>query len=168
MFSMNIDISDDELAAMQSITEPAYSTLALANDYSSWQKEYDEFLKDDQCHDMANAVWILTKERPVSVEDAKNICRDLVRASCQDFRQKKSQYLSKNASKLSHDILTFLGALETAISGNIFWSQSTARYGFVQPSGKDLVDHFPDTISSSLGEQEAHVHKETSTPNTER
>jgi fusicocca-2,10(14)-diene synthase/ophiobolin F synthase len=83
---MDLAISDEEMAMMQNITEPAYSTLALANDYFSWQKEYDEFLNNSELDDMANAIWILTKEKSVGVEDAKKICHTLIRELYQDFR----------------------------------------------------------------------------------
>ncbi|KAL3708899.1 hypothetical protein TMatcc_002687 [Talaromyces marneffei ATCC 18224] len=117
-FAMGLTISSDEAERANNITDPAYATLALANDYFSWEKEYIEFKENSTSEDMANAIWIIMKEHSVDLEEAKNICQDKIRESCKDY----------------------LGALEFSINGNVVWSQYTHRYNFNKPKETDDTD----------------------------
>jgi hypothetical protein len=69
---------------------------------------------------------------------------------------------------LSHDISAYLGALETAISGNIIWSQVTERYGFFQPTRNGLGDDTPDTVTTPCGEKISGSHRRVSKANAGR
>jgi hypothetical protein len=135
MFGMALIVSDEELGLVKEVAEHAYSTLTFANDYISWQKEYDEFCKSQGSSSMANAVWIIMKEHSVDIEVAKTMCVEMIRDSCRAFREEKERFESEFGHKVSKDLLKYLGALETAISGNVVWGQHSERYNFKAADG---------------------------------
>ncbi|KAF3400488.1 Ophiobolin F synthase [Talaromyces pinophilus] len=139
-FAMGLTISPDEAEKANKITDPAYATLALANDYFSWEKEYIEFKQNPTSDDMANAIWIIMKEHSVDLEEAKKICQDKIRESCKEYVRRKREFERQATGKVSTDLLRYLSALEFSISGNVVWSQYTHRYNFGKPAVKENED----------------------------
>lgn len=137
---MGLTISPDEAERANNITDPAYATLALANDYFSWEKEYIEFKQNSSSDDMANAIWIIMKEHSVDLEEAKKICQDKIRESCENYQRRKREFELQAVGKVSKDLLRYLSALEFSISGNVVWSQYTHRYNFHKPKENDDTD----------------------------
>jgi hypothetical protein len=152
MFGMALIVSDEELGLVKEVAEHAYSTLTFANDYISWQKEYDEFCKSQGSSSMANAVWIIMKEHSVDIEVAKTMCVEMIRDSCRAFREEKERFESEFGHKVSKDLLKYLGALETAISGNVVWGQHSERYNFKAADGNAQTTESMAASSSDLEE----------------
>lgn len=139
-FAMGLTISPDEAERANNITDPAYATLALANDFFSWEKEYIEFKQNPTSDDMANAIWIIMKEHSVDLEEAKKICQDKIRESCEEYVRRHREFERQATGKVSKDLLRYLAALEFSISGNVVWSQYTHRYNFHKPAAKENED----------------------------
>lgn len=135
VFGMALTISSSEMDMAGKAIEHAFTTLALTNDYFSWQKEYDEFCQNGEVGSIANAIWIITKEQSVSTDDATSICVDMIRSSCHKFCDEKERVEASSGHGVSVDLLKYLGALETSISGNVIWSQHTERYNFKKANG---------------------------------
>ncbi|RDW88454.1 fusicoccadiene synthase [Coleophoma cylindrospora] len=149
-YAMALTISDEEANMSLNVTRPAYETLALANDFFSWQKEYDDFLRNPTSKDMANAVWIIMKEHMVGIDEAKLICKDKIASSCRQYLEGKKIFETQFGNTVSLDLLKYLSALELSISGNVVWSQYSPRYNF-QVAAKDttsLGDALSDNDSS--------------------
>lgn len=130
---MGLTVSKEEMELIKPITEPAYATLALGNDFFSWEKEYVEFQDNVTSKNMANAVWIIMKEHSVDPEQAKIICQEKIRDTCKEYLRRKREFELHYAEKVSTDTLRYLSALEFNISGNVVWSQYSERYHFHQP-----------------------------------
>jgi fusicocca-2,10(14)-diene synthase/ophiobolin F synthase len=130
---MGLTVNNKEMELTKPITEPAYATLALANDFFSWEKEYVEFQGNPKSENMANAVWIIMKEHSVDLEQAKVLCQDKIRESCEEYGRRKREFELQSADKVSIDTLRYLSALEFSISGNVVWSQYSERYHFHKP-----------------------------------
>lgn len=128
IFGMALTISDGEMRLVKKIAEHAYATLILSNDYFSWQKEYNDFCRHRSSGSMANAIWVIMNEYSVDVDEAKSMCIEKIKASCQTFCEKKKQLSAKFYLKLSEDLFKYLRALETLITGHAVWSQHTKRY----------------------------------------
>ena len=146
---MGLTISPDEAEKANNITEPAYATLALANDFFSWEKEYTEFKQNPTSEDMANAIWIIMKEHSVDLEEAKRICQDKIRESCEEYVRRKRAFERQATGKVSTDLLRYLSALEFSISGNVVWSQYTPRYNFHKPANNKLAEEADDEEAKS-------------------
>jgi hypothetical protein len=148
IFGMALNISNDEMGLVEEIADHAYTTLAFSNDYFSWQKEYDEFCKGGETGSVANAVGIIMTEHSVSMDDAKNVCFELIRSSCRKYYDEKKRFESESGHKVSGDLLKYLGALEMVISGNIIWSQHTERYNFKESDGTDGNDETSQALTT--------------------
>lgn len=125
---MGITIPEHELELAKETSRPAFITLGLANDFFSWQKEYDDFMKTGVSEALANAIWILMQEHSVGVEEAKELCKDHIRNSCREYLRVKQEV--ESTRQVSVDLRKYLAALELSISANVIWSQYSARYNF--------------------------------------
>jgi hypothetical protein len=128
IFGMALTISDDEMGMIEEAREQAYTALALSNDYFSWQKEYDEWCKTRKAGGVGNAVGVISKEHSVGIDDARDICVQMIRSSYRKFCAEKKRFETESGHKVSRDLLKYLAALETCIGGNIVWSQHSERY----------------------------------------
>ena len=124
---MALTISEDEISLIRPIAAPAYASIALANDFFSWQKEYDDFKQQSTSSYMVNAVWILMQEHSVTVEKAKQMLQTKAAEYCKEYLLLKAEFQS---SVISSDAGRYLSALELFISGNVGWSQYCPRYSF--------------------------------------
>lgn len=147
---MALTISDAEAKMSLDVTRPAYETLALANDFFSWQKEYDDFLQNAGSEDMANAVWIIMKEHAVGIDEAKRLCKDKVASSCREYLEKKKSFEMQFGDTVSPDLMRYLSALELSISGNVVWSQYSPRYNFQAEFDEAALIDVPHDSDSSL------------------
>ncbi len=57
LFGMGTTLSQDELAQVAPIARPCYAALGLANDYFSFDVEYEVF-KNSNAKTMTNAAWL--------------------------------------------------------------------------------------------------------------
>ena len=160
---MGITIPEHELELAKQTSRPAFVTLGLANDFFSWQKEYDDFMKTGVSEALANAIWILMQEHSVGVEEAKELCKDHIRKSCQEYLRVKHEV--ESTRQVSVDLRKYLAALELSISANVIWSQYSARYNFrddskIQKSPKNANSHQP--VKSRNGERKTGSTRTTS------
>ena len=125
---MALTITEDERKLIMPITAPAFVSLALTNDFFSWQKEYDQFKREAKAAYMVNAIWILTQEHSIEIEKAKQILKDKIASYCQEYLRLKAEFQSSKV--ISSDVRNYLSALELSIAGNVGWSQFTPRYNF--------------------------------------
>lgn len=125
---MALTISEDERELMRPVAAPAYACIALANDFFSWQKEYDDFTCQSKSQYMVNAIWILMQEHSIKIEKAKKTLREKVAEYCQEFLRLKAKF--QGSKVVSSDAGRYLSALELFLSGNVGWSQLCPRYGF--------------------------------------
>ena len=125
---MALTISEDEKELMRPVAAPAYACIALANDFFSWQKEYDDFTYQSKSHYMVNAIWILMQEHSITIEKAKQTLREKVAEYLQAFLRLKARFQSSKV--VSSDAGRYLSAIELFLSGNVGWSQFCPRYGF--------------------------------------
>ncbi|KAI1139409.1 fusicoccadiene synthase [Hypoxylon sp. FL0543] len=74
-FGMALTIPDEELELCTQLAKPGYAALGLTNDLYSWEKERRAAEQAGKDY-VFNAVWVITKERSTSEEEAKMICRE--------------------------------------------------------------------------------------------
>ena len=127
-YGMALTISDDERKLIRQVTVPAFANLALANDFFSWQKEYDDFKQNSEATYMVNAIWIVMKEHSLTIEGAKQMLQDKIAGYCQEYLQLKAEF--ESSTVVSVDTKRYLSALELTIAGNVGWSQFSPRYRF--------------------------------------
>ena len=125
---MALTITENEREVLRPVAAPAYASIALANDFFSWQKEYDDFKNQSESKYMVNAVWILMQEQSLTVETAKETLVKKAAEYCQEFLRLKADLQSSEI--LSSDAELYLSAVGLFLSGNVGWSQYCPRYNF--------------------------------------
>ena len=96
LFGMAMSLTKLKEAQMEHRSRPCYAALGLANDYFSFDIEYEESKASDVSN-MTNAVWLFMKWRNVSVEAAKAKVKD------ENFVTRGSSKLcAKNSCKAEH------------------------------------------------------------------
>ncbi|KAK7943104.1 terpenoid synthase [Apiospora aurea] len=125
-FAMALTIPEEDLRECMELARPAYASLALTNDLYSWDKERKAAQETGQDH-VFNAIWVIMKERSVSEEEAKNICREEIMKYVQQYCEIVEEVRSEPA-RLCNDTRTYLEAIKYTISGNLVWSIYCARY----------------------------------------
>ena len=124
-FGMGITIPLEETETCKQLMRPAWIVAGLQNDLFSWNKEYESATQLGHKNIM-NAIWVLMKEHSIDVEEAKIICRKIIKDNV-------SKYLdivksNKNNTSLSLDLRLYMEAMQYSLSGNAVWSLICPRY----------------------------------------
>lgn len=143
---MELTITEEERKLIMPITAPAFVSLALTNDFFSWQKEYDQFKREAKAPYMVNAIWILMQEHSIDIERAKQMLKDKIAGYCQEYLRLTTEFRSSKVVSL--DVQRYLSALELSIAGNVGWSQFTPRYNFATDSPKKAVNGLQNGLHS--------------------
>jgi len=97
----------------------------MTNDLCSWDKERRFATENNKLY-VSNAIWVIMQERSVGLEDAKEVCRALIRKNIEKHLDVVKN--AKDGSQYSPDLVRFLDAMTYTISGNVAWSMSCPRY----------------------------------------
>ncbi|KAI9891309.1 MAG: hypothetical protein M1814_002822 [Vezdaea aestivalis] len=124
-FGMAITIPEDEIDLCRRLMRPAWVTAGLTNDLYSWEKEYEASLKNGQ-PDVVNAVWVLMGEHNLTIDEAKDLCREKIKESVAEYVQLVKD--NKDNPELSEDLRRYLEAMLYSLSGNVVWSLRCPRY----------------------------------------
>lgn len=121
---MTLTAKEDEQLA--EVVRPCFASLALANDYFSFDREW-EISKLPGAPKPVNAVWHYMRWHGVDVPSAKRLARDAANRYeamflefCHSFRMKHSP--------VSKKIDQYLDAIAHQVSGNVVWSLNCPRY----------------------------------------
>lgn len=123
LFGLGMTLSQAELAKVTPITRPCYAALGLANDYFSFDVEYEVF-KNSPAKTMTNAVWLFMYWDGASVAEAK----DLVRITTRKYERQFEHLRKENEGTLSPKLRKYLLGLAYQVSGNVIWSLVNPRY----------------------------------------
>jgi hypothetical protein len=125
LFGMGMTLTTEEDELVADIVRPCYASLALANDYFSFDREWQE-AQEEGASKPLNAVYLYMKWQGVTIAEAKQHVRKATNhfekqflELCDRFRQ-----AHPGADKLS----TYLQCLSYQVSGNVVWSLNCPRY----------------------------------------
>ncbi|KAL8857847.1 MAG: hypothetical protein Q9178_005603 [Gyalolechia marmorata] len=124
-FGLAITIPEAEDEICKRLVGPAFAVLCLTNDLFSWEKEHQSAFQRGS-DSVPNAIWVLMREHSIGVEEAKGMCRRVI-------KQKVSEYLdiveqNRGNTNLSPDLRRYLDAMQYTLSGNAVWSLDSPRY----------------------------------------
>ena len=122
-FGMGITLNPQELRQVEHIAHEAYAALALANDYFSFDVEYEEFKESDR-KATTNAVWLYMHWYGIDIAQAKRLTRDETRKHELQFLDLQKQAEPWLTTKLRH----YVQGLAFHIAGNVAWSTDNPRY----------------------------------------
>ncbi|KAI9155010.1 Terpene cyclase ATR13 [Paramyrothecium foliicola] len=126
VFGMGMTLTKDEDEQMAPILRPAFSALALANDYFSFDREWEAAQKPGAPKPL-NAVWLYMNWKGVDAATAKQLVREASNRyerqflnMCDDFRMV--------TDRVSQKLDRYLRAMSYQVSGNVVWSLNCPRY----------------------------------------
>jgi len=125
LFGMGMKLSKDEEARATKIVGPCYAALGLANDYFSFDIEYDDFTNSNQ-KTMTNSVWHNMQWYSVDVDDAKLLVKEQTIKYELEFHILRKGFACKYPT--FYNLHHYLTALSYQVIGNIVWSLECPRY----------------------------------------
>jgi hypothetical protein len=126
LFGMGMTLTDEEDEQLSNIIWPCYASLALANDYFSFEKEWDE-AQLPAAAEPVNAVWLYMKWTGADIATAKQLVREAANKYERQFLELSEKFKSDNAP-VPEKLTIYLYALAHQISGNVVWSLNCPRY----------------------------------------
>lgn len=124
-FGLGISIPEEEMDLCEKLTRPAWIHISLTNDLYSWEKEYQAFLEHGKTT-IFNAIWVLMREHSVTIEDAKDLCRQKIKESVAEYLHTVEE--SRNNKNLSLDLRKYIECMQYQMSGNVVWGMLAPRY----------------------------------------
>ena len=123
LFSLGLDIPEDQQQMCLDLSQPFWLQTALTNDYHSWERERD-MAGDNGA--ITNAIWVLMNRHAMTLEEAQSVCR----AKAKEYTAEYLAVLEKVKTRddLGHGAKQFLDMLRFGISGNAVWSVRCPRY----------------------------------------
>jgi Terpene synthase family 2, C-terminal metal binding len=122
---MGITIPEEELELCSQLMRPAWIAAGLTNDLFSWEKEYEAAKRNHQ-PDVVNAIWVLVREHSITVDQAKDLCRQKIKVAVADYLQTIKE--TCNNVTISMDLRRYIEAMQYSLSGNVVWSLQCPRY----------------------------------------
>ncbi|KAM7217588.1 Isoprenoid synthase domain containing protein [Rhypophila decipiens] len=126
LFGMGMTLTKEEDAKLAHVIRPCFAALALANDYFSFDKEWEEARQPGGSKPL-NAVWLSMQWHVVDITIAKILVREAANRYesqfvqfCDDFR--------KTNSPISDKLDRYLQGMACQVSGNVVWSLNCPRY----------------------------------------
>jgi geranylgeranyl pyrophosphate synthase len=131
LFGMGVQLTDEDDASINDIVAPAYAALGLANDYFSFDREFQE--RESSRRDsmdlepMTNAVWLFMQWYNMSILEAKDMVRRETVKYEDEFERKKREFLHSDPTP-PEKLWRCLDGLSQMIIGNLAWSLQCPRY----------------------------------------
>ncbi|KAJ5160711.1 isoprenoid synthase domain-containing protein [Penicillium canariense] len=129
-FGMGILLAKEEEERVAPIVKPCFAALGLANEYYSFDIEWKEFQQPDKTYEagtMTNAVWLYMKWENISIAEAKEKVRQVVRGYEVEFQQRMDSFIA-DKEQCPRKLCEYLRTLAFQFPGNIAWSLRCPRY----------------------------------------
>ncbi|RHZ58361.1 hypothetical protein CDV55_105563 [Aspergillus turcosus] len=102
-FGLAILLTAEEERYLAPIVKPCYAALGLANDYFSFDVEWEEFQSGSSGEStMTNLVWLLMQWHQVDVQEAKRCVRKVTNQYEDEYRQRVEALLAKEGKGNDH------------------------------------------------------------------
>ena len=130
LFGMGMTLTPEEDALLGDIAPPCYASLALANDYFSFDRKRAQVQSNPTVTNkpMINAVWMYMKWQGVEPAVAKQLTIEACNRQETLFLELCEQFRRKHAP-LSPKLDLYLRALSYQIPGNVVWSLNCPECG---------------------------------------
>jgi hypothetical protein len=127
LFGMDMTLTKEEDALLADIVRPCYASLALANDYFSFDREWAEAQSKPNAVKPINAVWLYMQWRGVNAAVAKRLVVEATNRYERQFLERCEQFRRQHAP-ISPKLDRYLRGLAYQVSGNVVWSLNCPRY----------------------------------------
>ncbi|PLB50378.1 geranylgeranyl pyrophosphate synthase [Aspergillus steynii IBT 23096] len=155
-FGTGILLFPEEQEHVYPIVRPCYAALGLANDFYSFDVEYDE-LCNTEATSMTNCIWLYMQWENLPIAKAKERVREITSRYEAEFLE-RSQHFCENSPCSNERTRYYLHALAHMVTGNISWSQHCPRYHPALRDGASKCFGLADGVAPSP-EPEAKLSK---------
>lgn len=125
LFGMGMTLTSAEDEQLANIIRPCYASLALANDYFSFDREWQEAQEEGDSKPL-NAVYLYMKWQGVHIAEAKQLVREATNRYERQFLELCDRFRQDHPSADKLD--KYLRGLSYQVSGNVVWSLNCPRY----------------------------------------
>lgn len=125
LFGMGLRLTQEERLRVESVVRPGYIAFCLANDYFSFDVEYEDFMSSAQ-PSITNIVWLFMTWRGVGIAEAKRLVRDIILGYERDFKALWEELLSTGQASDAQQ--RYLTGMSFQVVGNVLWSLDCPRY----------------------------------------
>jgi fusicocca-2,10(14)-diene synthase/ophiobolin F synthase len=125
IFGMGLSIPEDQQRTCLELSQPFWLQTSLANDYHSWEREYQAACDNGQAS-VTNAIWVFMNKHSMTCDEAKLACREKARQYAAEYVQVVEA--AKAREDLCDNAKFLLEALKFGITGNIVWGLQCPRY----------------------------------------
>jgi hypothetical protein len=126
LFGMGMTLTEEEDALFTDIKRCCFASLALSNDWFSFDREWAEAQNRPSGAKLINAVWLFMRWRGVSPDEAKQLVREATNRYENRFLELSDEF--RRAHPQREDLHRYLRGLTYQISGNVVWSLRCPRY----------------------------------------
>ncbi|KAL4816983.1 isoprenoid synthase domain-containing protein [Aspergillus spinulosporus] len=126
-YGMGILLSKDEQKMIEPLVKPCYAALGLANDYFSFDIEWEEFQREGDKTTMTNAVRPFMQWDGLNIKQAKERVREVTNEYEQQYLRNIEEFAAGPGKERPH-LLEYLKAEGYQIPGNVVWSLRCPRY----------------------------------------
>lgn len=123
---MGETLSKEEDDLLAPIIRPCYASLALANDYFSFDREWAEYQSSSGDAAPINAVYLYTQWSSVDIPTAKQLVREAANRFESQFLESCEKF--RKSGKSNEKLDRYLRGLSYQITGNVVWSLNCPRY----------------------------------------
>ncbi|GAB7325549.1 hypothetical protein MBLNU13_g09550t2 [Cladosporium sp. NU13] len=136
-FAMGAKVSEEQRQDVDHITRPVMTAMVLANDYYSFDKEYDEYLSVPGSEEPRNSICLLMKQHEKTLSEARLFLKQKMIELEQEYSSNRQDYEATHPD-MPTDLKKFLDAAEFAGSGAVYWCCVCPRYNDFVPFKKQL------------------------------
>lgn len=126
LFGMGMTLTAEEDELLAGVIRPCYASLALANDYFSFDRELQD-AQGTAGSKPLNAVWMYMQWRGVCITSAKHLVREATNRYEQQFLEFCDKFRTDHAP-IPDKLDRYLRGLCYQVSGNVVWSLNCPRY----------------------------------------
>lgn len=138
LFGLGETLTKEEDSLLAPIIRPCYASLALANDYFSFHREWAEYQSAQSSSSSSpdapsaapaapiNLVYLYTQWQSVDIPTAKRLVREAANRFEADFLRKCEDF--KKSGQSNDKLDRYLRGLQYQVSGNVVWSLNCPRY----------------------------------------
>lgn len=125
-YASDIRITEAEEESVRHIMTPISLSMALVNDYFSWDKEYYDYVQKGDQGRLYSSVKLLMDEHRVSASEAKGMVCEMIVQYERDYTHEKERWLVTGDHP--QELRRYVDNAALMAAGSLYWHSSAPRY----------------------------------------
>lgn len=125
-YASDIKITEAEEESVRHIMTPISLSMALVNDYFSWDKEYYDYMQKGDQGRLYSSIKLLMDEHHVSAAEAKEMVCEMIVQYEREYTREKERWLATGERPL--ELRRYVDNAALMAAGSLYWHSSAPRY----------------------------------------